>query len=266
MTLAATGDPLAGTVLVKVGGSTLDAPGLIDELAADLVRLGPGRAILVHGGGRDINRALERLGQASEFIDGLRVTDAAAISTVEMVLSAQVNKRLVRAILAAGGQAVGISGVDGSLFRAEPFGDGRLGFVGDVVEVHQTLVTVLLEHGFLPVVSPISVGRDGMPYNVNADHAAADLAMAIPVKDLVFITDVAGVLVEGLPVPALTVSDAENLIAAGQITGGMIPKVRSCVEAVLRGVERVHIIAWQGPGTISEHLAGRAAHGTVITR
>jgi acetylglutamate kinase len=135
-----------------------------------------------------------------------------------------------------------------------------------VAEVRHALVVTLLEHGFFPVISPISLGTNGMPYNVNADHAAADLAMAIPVDDLVFVTDVPGVLVEGLPVRSLTVSDAENLIAAGQITGGMIPKVRSCTEAVLRGVGRVHIIAWQGPMTISEHLAGKAAHGTVITK
>lgn len=254
------------TALVKIGGSTLDAPSLVDELAADLVRLGAGKAILVHGGGKDINRALERLGQPSTFIDGLRVTDAHAIDTVEMVLSAQVNKRLVRAILAANGHAVGISGVDGALFRAKPYGDGRLGFVGEVVEVRHTLITALIEHGFLPVISPISVGEDGLPYNVNADHAAADLAMAIPVDDLIFITDVPGVLVEGLPVPSLTVSDVENLIAAGQITGGMIPKARACTEAVGRGVERVHILAWQDPMTISEHLAGKRQHGTVITR
>lgn len=253
------------TALVKIGGSTLDAPGLVDELARDLVRLGPGKAILVHGGGKDINRALERLGQVSTFIDGLRVTDAAAIDTVEMVLSGQVNKRLVRAILAANGRAVGISGVDGSLLCAEPYGDGRLGFVGEVFDVHHGLLVTLLKHGFFPVVSPISIGKDGMPYNVNADHAAADLAVAIPVDDLIFVTDVPGVLVEGLPVPTLTVSDVENLIAAGQITGGMVPKVRSCTQAVLRGVERVHILAWQGPMTISEHLAGKLTHGTVIT-
>jgi acetylglutamate kinase len=251
--------------LIKIGGSTLDTPGLVSELAEDLVRLGSGNVVLVHGGGKDISRALDRLGQASTFIDGLRVTDAAAVDTVESVLSAQVNKRLVRAILAAGGSAVGISGVDGALFRAQPYGDGRLGFVGEIIKVDPHVVVTLLGEDLLPVVSPISVGLDGSPYNVNADHAAADLAMAMRVDDLVFITDVAGVLVEGLPAASLTVSDAENLIAAGQITGGMIPKVRSCTEAVQRGVGRVHILAWQGAMTISEHLAGTRRHGTVIT-
>jgi acetylglutamate kinase len=254
------------TVLVKVGGSTLDDPGLIAELADDLVRMQSAHPIVVHGGGKDISRALDRLGKPTEFVDGLRVTDAEAMETVEMVLSAQVNKRLVRAVIAEGGRAVGLSGIDSALFRAKPYGDGRLGFVGQIDAVNPTIIHALINDGFLPIVSPISLGTDGLPYNVNADHAAADLAMALPVDDLLFITDVPGVLVEGLPVPELSVADAENLIAAGQITGGMIPKVRSCAEAVLRGVKRVHVLAWQGPKTISEHLGGHQRHGTVIER
>ncbi len=255
-----------GTALVKIGGSTLDSPGLISELAEDLVRLGAGRAILVHGGGKDISRALDRLGKPTTFIDGLRVTDAEAIETVEMVLSGQVNKRLVRAIHTTGGRGIGISGVDAGLFRAKQCSDGRLGYVGEITSVDSTIIRTLLNDGFLPVVSPISLGDDGLAYNVNADHAAADLAMALPVDDLLFITDVPGVLVEGLPIPELSIADVENLIAAGQITGGMIPKVRSCAQAVLRGVSRVHVLAWQGPMTISEHLDGSRRSGTVIAR
>lgn len=252
------------TALVKIGGSTLDSPGLTTELASDLARLRSGGVVLVHGGGKDISRALESLGQPSTFIDGLRVTDAQAVDTVETVLSAQVNKRLVRACLAEGLNAAGISGVDGPLLRARPYGDGRLGFVGSVVKVDPTLITTLLAAGFLPVVSPISVGEDGLPYNVNADHAAADIAIAMKADDLVFITDVPGVLVDGSPVPALRLSQVEDLIRDGQITGGMIPKVRSCVDAVRRGVGRVHILAWENDRTISEHLSGAKAHGTVI--
>ncbi|OQB34990.1 MAG: Acetylglutamate kinase [Candidatus Latescibacteria bacterium ADurb.Bin168] len=250
--------------LIKIGGSTLDSPGLIGELASDLARLGAGRTILVHGGGKDINRALDRLGQPTMFVDGLRVTDAAAVETVEAVLSAQVNKRLVRALLAAGARAVGISGVDGALLRARPYGDGRLGFVGAIEKVDPAVLVAVLNAGFLPVVSPISVGGDGLAYNVNADHAAAEIAMAMKVDDLVFVTDVPGVLVGGGTLPLLTGADAEKLIANGQITGGMIPKVRSCVEAVRRGVGRVHILSWDGAATISEHLAGVRSHGTVI--
>ena len=254
------------TALVKVGGSTLDSNGLLDELAKDMVRLGSGRSILLHGGGKDISRALEQMGQTTEFIDGLRVTDYEAIRTVEMVLSAQVNKRIVRSIIAANGKAVGLSGVDGGLFTAEQHGDPRLGHVGQVVTVHPEIITTMLEHDFLPVVSPISLGVDGETYNVNADHAAVDLATTISATDLVYITDVPGVLVESMTMPALTVADVENLIAAGQITGGMIPKVRSCAQAVLRGVERVHIIAWQGSHTLTEHLRAGQSHGTVITK
>ena len=253
------------TALVKIGGSTLDSPGLVSELADELVRLGGGRTILVHGGGKDISRAIEKNGRPTEFIDGLRVTDAHDIETVEMVLSAQVNKRLVRSIIAARGRAIGISGVDDAMFRTCPFGDGRLGYVGEICEVNPDLVRTLLDGGFIPVISPISIGDDGLPYNVNADHAASDLAMALPVNDLMFITDVPGVLVEGLPIPSLSVADIENLIAAGQITGGMIPKVRSCAQAVRNGVQRVHVLAWQGPMTLSEHLRGERSHGTVIS-
>ena len=118
----------------------------------------------------------------------------------------------------------------------------------------------------MPVVSPVSIGEDGLPYNVNADHAAGDLATAIPVDDLIFITDVPGVLLEGVPLPRLSVGDVDNLIAAGHISGGMIPKVRACTDAVTRGVERVHILAWNGPTTLSEHLSGEQLHGTVIGR
>ncbi len=253
------------TVLVKIGGSTLDDNGQVGEIAADLVRVGAGRAIVVHGGGKDISRALDSLGQASRFVDGLRVTDAEAIETVEMVLSAQVNKRLVREIIRAGGNAVGISGIDGGLLRAVPYGDGKLGYVGKVETVRDGLVTTLLEAGLTPVVSPISLGADGQAYNVNADHAAADLATAIPVDDLVFITDVPGVLLEGVPLPELSVGDVDNLIAAGHISGGMIPKVRACTDAVAEGVGRVHVVAWQGPNTITEHLSGALRYGTVIT-
>ena len=252
--------------LIKVGGSTLDTPNLLAELARDTARLGAGRAILLHGGGKDISRALEATGRPVEFIDGLRVTDDAAIETVEMVLSGKVNKSIVRAVGAAGGRGVGISGVDGGLFIAEPHEDRRLGHVGAVTSVGTEIVSTLLEHGFLPVISPISVGKDGEPYNVNADHAASDLATALPVDDLVFITDVPGILVEQMTMPCLTIADIENLIAAGQITGGMIPKARSCAQAVLRGVKRVHILAWRGPTTLSDHLAGKVSHGTVITQ
>ena len=252
--------------LIKIGGSTLDTPGLLKELAEDVVRIGPGRAILLHGGGKDISRALEATGRPTEFVDGLRVTDDESIRTVEMVLSAQVNKRIVRAVQAADGKAVGVSGVDGSLFIAQPHENRRLGHVGSVVRVQPEVVTTLLDHDFLPVVSPISIGLDQQAYNVNADHAAADLGIALSVDDLVFITDVPGILVEQMTVPCLTIADIENLIAAGQITGGMIPKARSCSQAVLKGVKRVHILAWKGPMTISEHLAGKQSHGTTITQ
>jgi acetylglutamate kinase len=256
---------LSVRIVVKVGGSTLDTPGLLEEMAGDLVALDGDGLAVVHGGGKDVGRALDRLGKTFTFVDGLRFTDHETIDTVEMVLSAQINKRIVGAVHSCGGRAVGLSGVDDRLFVVEPYEGGKLGLVGQIIDVRPDIVNTLVTAGVLPVISPVSAGDDGHTYNVNADHAAADLAMAIPADDLVFLTDVDGVTISGQRRARLSCSEIEPMISSGEITGGMIPKVRACAQAIQKGVDRVHIIDWQGPGTFVEHLSKGADTGTVIT-
>lgn len=238
----------------------------LSELAHDLVELfSPDQPIaLVHGGGKDINRNLQWLGQEPRFVDGLRFTDDAAMDMVEMTLSGRVNKLLVRLVLAAGGKACGCSGVDGALFRATPLrADGALGQVGSVTSCDPALVRTLWAGGFLPVVSPVSLGPDGQSWNVNADDAAAALAQALGARSLVYISDVPGVLDEQRRrILSLNPHEIELLIANGIAQGGMIPKLRGCAATVEAGVGTVTIAGWSGPGSVGRILAGQ--QGTII--
>ncbi len=240
-------------VVLKVGGTELaeltqrvDASfvaGLVDALRALWQQQA---VVLVHGGGKAIAYVQERLGLRPRFVDGLRITDDESLDVAEMVLSGWVNKRLVARLVAAGVPAVGLSGVDGGILRVvkRPHPTHDLGWVGEVTEAHVEEVIALLERGVTPVLSPISLGMDGHTYNVNADHAAAALARALEADELVFVSNVPGVLVhEGdklVRIPALTPTEAEALIASGEISGGMIPKVRSALGALTAGV-RVRI-------------------------
>jgi len=234
------------TRVTKIGGNELSAPGFLEGLADihhGLTRMG-GWAVIVHGGGQDIADLQSRLGIAPVKIDGLRVTDAASLAVAEMVLSGRANKQIVRALLAAGLDAVGLSGVDGRLLTAakkqHPTVD--LGLVGEVTAVRLPLLRHLLQAGIIPVISPISLGDDGQTYNVNADEAAAAIAAALGADTLDFISNVPGVLAGGELVPYLTPDEAEALIADGTISGGMIPKVRAALDALARGVAQVRIV------------------------
>lgn len=238
----------------------------LEELAADLKALAASgsRVALVHGGGKDINRNLQWLGQEPKFVDGLRVTDFAAMDMVEMTLSGRVNKLLVRLLAAAGAKPCGISGVDGGLFGATPMRqDGALGQVGRVTSVKTELVEALWAGGFLPVASPVSLGPDGNSWNVNADDAAAALAGALVADRLVFISDVPGVLDQDKNrIPSLDPAGIEDLVARGVAKDGMIPKLRGCAETVAAGVSGVVISGWSGPGSLGRILDGRS--GTII--
>lgn len=238
----------------------------LEELASDLKELAASdaRVVLVHGGGKDINRNLQWLGQDPRFVDGLRVTDSAAMDMVEMTLSGRVNKLLVRLLAAAGAKPCGISGVDGGLFGATPMRqDGALGQVGRVTSVKTELVQTLWAGGFLPVVSPVSLGADGNSWNVNADDAAAALAGALVADRLVFVSDVPGVLdADKNRIAALDPLGIEELISSGVANGGMIPKLRGCVETVAAGVSGVVISGWSGPGSLGRILEGSS--GTII--
>lgn len=260
------------TVAVKVGGSVL-TDGVPDGLAEDLSvlhRTGV-RTVLVHGGGPEVSRVLERMGGSPEFVDGLRVTDEETMGVVVMVLAGRVNKRVVLGLQEAGVRAVGVSGVDGGLLRARshPAAD-RLGRVGEVARVDPALVESLLERGFLPVVSPVGADGEGGEFNVNADSAASAVAAALGAEKLVLVTDVAGVLREGdggdgpERVPELTPQGARELVRKGVISSGMVPKVEACLSALEGGVRSAHVV-----GAASEHpllrtlLADRGG-GTVI--
>jgi acetylglutamate kinase len=246
-------------LVIKIGGGQADDAQFLQELV-EAVRdiIHDRQMVIVHGGGKEIRMWQERLGLECRFVEGLRVTDADCLQVAEMVLSGSVNKRLVARLVAGGVAAVGLSGVDGGLIRVErmshPAGD--LGFVGRVVEINPTLVETLLDQGHLPVVSPISLGLDGQTYNVNADHAAWAIAGTVGAESLVFVSDVPGVLVEGACLQHLSTERAEPLIRDGVIQGGMVPKVRSALEALAGGVPTVCITNLEGL---------RSGGGTVIT-
>jgi acetylglutamate kinase len=239
--------------VIKIGGNELGAPGFLAALGETLrsaaSRAGP--PVIVHGGGQDIATLQARLGIEAVKVDGLRVTDAASLEVAEMALSGRANKQIVRALLAAGHDAVGLSGVDGGLLRCRrkqhPTAD--LGLVGEIVAVRADLLRLLLREGVTPVLSPISLGEDCRAYNVNADEAAAAVAAALRAERLEFVSNVRGVLADGELLPQLTPSATEQLIAAGIISGGMIPKVRAALDALARGVASVRIVDLAGLST-----------------
>ena len=234
-------------IVVKVGGNELDVPAFVDGLVDGIRQLQGAHALaVVHGGGKAISRLQGQLRLEPRFVDGLRVTDDASLDVAEMVLSGLVNKRLVGRLVHDGIAALGLSGVDGGLLRVSKMAHGTedLGWVGEIVETHAETVAALLDAGVLPVVSPISLGMDGHTYNVNADHAAAALACALGASELVFLSNVPGVLgadAAGACIPRLSPGEVAALIEAGTIHGGMVPKVRSALQALDAGVRRVRI-------------------------
>jgi len=230
--------------LLKVGGAELQPGQAIEAFSQALAAHWPnGALVVVHGGGPDIASLQARLGLEPRFVEGLRVTDEASLEVAEMVLSGMVNKRLVAALVQQGLPAVGLSGVDGGLLRAVKLrhSAGDLGRVGEIVATKTGILDDLMDRGYVPIVSPISLGQDGRPFNVNADHAALAIAQALGAGEAVFCSNVPGVLDEGALLPHLSADEVEPLIASGVISGGMIPKVRSAVAAIAGGVGAVRI-------------------------
>lgn len=252
------------SVVIKVGGNELDDAAFLDRFIAVLVRMTDPRPVLVHGGGKEIAALQKQLGLQPAFVDGLRVTDAESLRVAEMVLSGTVNKRLVARLVAAGAAAVGLSGVDLGLIRVEKMrhSAGDLGFVGAVKEVNARGLQSLLTAGLLPVISPISLGLDGGTYNVNADHAALGIARGLGARSLLLVTNVAGVMAGGQVLERLGAAQAQALIADGTISGGMVPKVRSALEAVEAGVPEAIITDVGGLEIIA--TGGRA--GTAVVQ
>ena len=254
-------------IVVKMGGSTLDAENVLVEFAQAVARVPKGSHLaVVHGGGKDIARQLDRMGRKFQFIDGLRVTDGEVIDVVEMVLSGLVNKWITRALEREDVRAVGISGTDLGLFRAEKMESksGDLGYVGSIKQVNTELLDLLIAKEITPVVSPISIGPETRAYNVNADHAAYRLAEEWQADDLIFITDVPGIRVGDSIRERIRCSEVDGLIESGEITGGMIPKIQNSACAITGGVRRVHIIGWKGPDSIVDSLNPEKHWGTVI--
>ncbi len=256
------------TVCIKIGGSTIDAPGLLDELGQSVRQLlDAGHApVIVHGGGKDIGRQLTLLDKEFTFVEGMRVTDAQTMKTVQMVLSGDVNKRIVNALLCEGAPAIGLSGVDGNLLEAAKIlvNGQDIGHVGSIRAVNTAAVDMCGLNGFVSVISPVSRDARGDIFNVNADVAAGELAIALKAGHLIFISDVPGVLIDGQTMHEIRTADVEALITAGHITGGMIPKIRSAAEAISRGVGRVHIAQWRDNRTLVSELDVSTSHGTVI--
>lgn len=230
-------------VVVKIGGVAQEDPVLRRRFAEDLILLDwvGIDLVVVHGGGKQITRMLDRVGQEARFVDGQRVTDAATLEVVEMVLGGSLNSELVRLVNHLGGAAVGLTGCDGGLATAA-ITRPELGLVGEVTAIDRTVIDRLLPD-FIPVIAPLAVGADGQALNVNADVFAARLAQAIGAEKLVLLTDIAGVLDRDRNlIPTLTDADARALIASGVIAGGMIPKVEYALAALAAGVGKVHVI------------------------
>lgn len=258
-------------VVVKYGGNAMVNPQLKEQVMEDIVLLWliGVKVVLVHGGGPEISDTMARLGKKAEFVDGLRVTDKETVDIVQMVLAGKINKTLVNLLEMKGGRAMGISGIDGRLIEAE-FKDERLGYVGNITKVNIQPVLDLLEKGYIPVVSTVACDEQGNTYNINGDTAAAHVAGALKAERMIMMTDIAGVLMDKEKpetlIPQITVEEAKKLYEAGVISGGMIPKVDCCIEALQRGVNNVVIMDGRIPHSILMELLTDEGAGTMVTK
>ena len=254
-------------ILIKIGGRAFEGEQGFEELATAIKSIGQVEIVIVHGGGAEISQALKDANRKTQFIDGIRLTRAEDIKIIETVLSKTINQRIVSRLEKYGVSCSSLSGRTKGLLVVEPMTrHGQdFGYVGKIKQVNTKVVLENLNAGRIPVVSPISANEEGQSYNVNADSAAAALAAAIPCTDLVFVTDVPGVLVDGKIRPSLSVQKSQALIAEGIIKGGMLAKMESAFEALNQRVPRVHIIQWQGVQTLHDIIKGKSASGTTMT-
>ena len=262
------------TLVIKYGGAAMEQADLKEQFAKDvlLLRLVGIRPVIVHGGGPQIGALMKRLGKEPRFVGGMRVTDEETMEIVEMVLVGKINKEIVGLINLHGGRAVGLSGKDGSLIRAHKrlhrTADGTMadiGLVGEVDAVNPELIRLLEEDGFIPVIAPVGVGSGGETYNINADLVAGDVAAALGAEKLIHLTDVQGIKGEdGRYISTLTKQEAERLIKAGVIDGGMLPKVESSLRALAGGAQKAHIIDGRVPHAILLEVLTVEGIGTEI--
>lgn len=258
-------------VVIKYGGNAMINEDLKQAVMNDIVLLSliGVKVVLVHGGGPEINDMLKKIGKKSEFVNGLRVTDAETIDTVLMVLAGKVNKSLVNLIECTGGKAVGLCGLDGHLIEAETL-DEKLGYVGNITKVNIEPITDLLDKGYIPVVSTLGCDNEGHVYNINADTAAAKIAGAMKAESLISMTDICGILLDkDDPSTLVTNIDphrAHELMEEGIIQGGMIPKVECCLDAIHLGVNRVFILDGTKPHAILMEMLTDEGVGTMFVK
>jgi len=258
-------------VVIKYGGNAMINEQLKQQVMEDIALLWliGVRVVLVHGGGPEISDTMRRLGKEAVFVDGLRVTDRETVDIVQMVLAGKVNKSLVNLIQTKGGHAVGLSGIDGGIIEAR-VKDERLGYVGEITKIRTQPITDLLEKNYIPVISTIASDRQGDVYNINGDTAAAFIAGALGAERLIMMTDIAGILEDkddpSTLIPKITVAEAKKLYDSGIISGGMIPKVDCCIEALERGVNNVIIMDGRIPHSILMELLTDEGAGTMVTK
>ena len=258
-------------VVVKYGGNAMINEDLKNAVMRDIVLLSlvGVKVVLVHGGGPEISDMLKRVGKESKFVDGLRVTDKETVDIVQMVLAGKVNKSLVGLIQSEGGRAIGLCGADGHMIHAEKMNE-ELGYVGSITKVDTTPIEDLLEKNYIPVVSTIGCDDDGNVYNINADTAAAKIAGGLNAECLISMTDIKGLLRdkddENTLIPLVYASDAPKLVEEGIISGGMIPKIECCVDALSEGVKKVFILDGRVPHSIIMELLTDEGLGTMFVK
>ena len=257
------------TIVIKYGGNAMINEELKQQVMEDIIllRLIGVRIVLVHGGGPEITETLAKIGKETVFVDGLRVTDRETAEVVQMVLAGKINKSLVNLLQMKGGKAMGISGIDGKMITAQPK-DKRLGYVGTITDVNIEPITDLIRHHYIPVVSTVARDDEGNVYNINADTAAAYIAGALEAECLISMTDIAGILKDkdnpDTLIPKITVSEAGKLFEDGTISGGMIPKVECCLEAIKRGVKKVFIMDGRVPHSLLIETLTNEGAGTMV--
>jgi len=260
------------TIVIKYGGAAMQSEALRRQVMGDIVLLSLVgiRVVVVHGGGPEINEILAKMGKEPKFVNGLRFTDTETMDVVSMVLSGRVGKQMAQLLGELGGKALSLCGLDGRMLVAKKHaGEDDLGLVGDIVHVDPELITLALSGGYTPVISSVACGEEpGEVYNINADSAAAQVASALGAEKLILLTDVRGLLrdpsFEDTLISSLTLAEIPQLIKSGIISGGMIPKVDCCVEAVRRGVPRAHILDGRIPHSLLVELLSDSGIGTMI--
>ena len=259
------------TVVIKYGGNAMINEQLKQQVMEDIALLWliGVKVVLVHGGGPEISQTMDRFGKKAEFVNGLRVTDKETVDIVQMVLAGKINKTLVNLIQMKGGHAVGLSGIDGGIIEAT-VKDEALGYVGKITKIRPQPINDLLEKNYIPVISTVASDRQGNTYNINGDTAAARIAGALNAERLIMMTDIAGILRDkddpSTLIPRITVSEAKELYDSGVISGGMIPKVDCCIDALEHGVDNVVIMDGRIPHSILMELLTDEGAGTMVMK